>query len=76
MSEDVLKKWITTGGRELSQGKLKFAFLSESGRRHIVFLCGHDNPQDVVCFSRTKKRKSLPEVRKQSRPMREALTQS
>lgn len=40
---DVPKMWIIAGGRRLSQGILKFVFLSEFGRKHIVFLCGHDN---------------------------------
>lgn len=42
------EKWITAGGRRLSLGTLKFVFLSESGRRHIVFLCGHDSPCDAI----------------------------
>lgn len=43
-AQAVLKKRITAGGRQLSRGNLKFVFLSESGRGHSVFLCGHDNP--------------------------------
>lgn len=43
-----LKKRITAGGRQLSQGDLKSAFLSESCRKHIVSPCGIDSPCSFI----------------------------